>query len=310
MAKRVFVLTGGTSGLGLETARRLSVCDDVAVIAGVRNPDAAVALRDVAPPQQLRLITLDLMSLESVAAFAASVRNTLGDGDRLAGIVCIAGLQFVTGQRLTADGVDESFAANYLGHFALVEALKDRLVNGAIVVTTGSGTHNADDILAKRFGFAGDDFVDAARVAQGSIGRKDARLGGMDRYATSKLCAILYARDMAGRVPEDAVRFVCFDPGLMPGTGLARNRSALERFAWAYVMPVVGRFMPGVSSARLSARTLVTHVLLPPQPCRSGSYIDFAGAPAPRSSRSVDDRLAADLHEVSRRLVGSEALDA
>ena len=74
----------------------------------------------------------------------------------------------------------------------------------------------------------------------------------MDRYATSKLCNVLFTHAMAARVPAAAARFIAFDPGLMPGTGLARDRSAPERFGWSYVMPLLGRLVPGVSTCRNS----------------------------------------------------------
>jgi len=48
-------------------------------------------------------------------------------------------------------------------------------------------------------------------------------------------------------------RFVAFDPGLMPGTGLARERSVVERWAWSNVLSLLTRGIPGVSTTRRSA---------------------------------------------------------
>lgn len=44
---------------------------------------------------------------------------------------------------------------------------------------------------------------------------------------------------MARRVSPQTVRFLAFDPGLMPGTALARDRGAAEQFAWKYLLPLL-----------------------------------------------------------------------
>ena len=125
----------------------------------------------------------------------------------------------------------------------------------------------------------------------------------MDRYATGKLCDILYAYDMASRVPDTRVRFFCFDPGMMPGTGLARDRSGAERFVWRFLMPLLGWFMPGVSSPRRSARAMVDKLLLLPTAYPSGSYVEFTGRLAPHSALARRSDLGQDLYDVSKRIV-------
>ena len=308
MAQRVYVLTGVTSGMGLHIAGQLARRTGALLIAGARDPDKAAALKAAVPADQLAVLPLDVSRLSSTAAFADSVKQLLGADGRLAGIVCNAGLQILGPSRLTEDGVDESFATNHLGHFALVDALMDYLADGAVVVTTGSGTHDPDARMAKMFGFRGPDFVDAGSVALGKSSKPggDKQLG-MDRYATGKLCDILYAYDMASRMPDTRVRFFCFDPGLMPGTGLARDRSAAERFGWRFVMPLLGWFLPGVSSPARSARAMVEKLLLSPTAYPSGSYVEFTGRLAPHGALARRTDLGQDLHDVSKRIVASRA---
>ncbi|PWR23589.1 SDR family NAD(P)-dependent oxidoreductase [Zavarzinia compransoris] len=229
MTRPTYVLTGATAGLGLHVAARLAARTEARLIAGARRPERAAALRALVPAGRLEVLPLDLGTLASVRAFAGQV---LADGGGIAGLICNAGLQLIGPQRQTADGVDESFAVNHLGHFALVERLLPALDPGGVVVTIGSGTHNPADRLARLFGFRGADFDTAEAVAAGRLSRPAGnRQAGMDRYATGKLCAILHALDMAARVPPEQARFYAFDPGLMPGTDLARERSAIERLA-------------------------------------------------------------------------------
>jgi NAD(P)-dependent dehydrogenase (short-subunit alcohol dehydrogenase family) len=194
--------------MGRHIAKRLARRTGALLIAGARHPDKATALKAAVPTNQLLVLPLDVARLAATAAFAAAVKQRLGAEERLAGIICNAGLQFLGASRLTEDGVDESFAANHLGHFALVEALMDRLADGAVVVTIRSGTHNPDNKLAKMFGVRGADFPDATSVALGKTRPGNDKLLGMDRYATGKLCDILYAYDMASRVPSTRVRFL------------------------------------------------------------------------------------------------------
>lgn len=306
MYQQVFVLTGVTSGMGLHIVQRLIDKTGARLIAGVRSPDRAQDLRRIAPPDRLEILRLDVADLSSVRDFAAEVKARIG-ATKLAGIVCNAGLQILGPAKLTGDGVDESFATNHLGHFALVDALMPCLATGATVITTGSGTHNPNDRVAKMFGFRGADFPDAATVAAGQTTRSgDLKTQGQDRYATGKLCAILYAHDMSARVDAQAVRFFSFDPGLMPGTGLARDRSFGERFAWRYIMPLFRYVMAGVSTPRRSGYALVDKLLLAPA-YPSGSYIEFTGKPAPRSPLAISAELGRDLHAVSARIVQDRA---
>ena len=51
----------------------------------------------------------------------------------------------------------------------------------------------------------------------------------------------------------DGPRFLAFDPGLVAGTGLARERSAFEHWGWTTLLPVLARAIPGASNAPRSA---------------------------------------------------------
>ncbi len=69
---------------------------------------------------------------------------------------------------------------------------------------------------------------------------------GRRRYTTSKLCNIYFTYELSRRLekqgsstPEKSITANAFNPGLMPGTGLARDYSPLQRFAWNYLLPVI-----------------------------------------------------------------------
>jgi NAD(P)-dependent dehydrogenase (short-subunit alcohol dehydrogenase family) len=305
-ASETYLITGASSGLGLEAARALARDRRRRVLTGARDPGAAAALRAAVPADRLTLLELDLGSLASVRSFAAEARRRIGPGGRLSGIACNAGLQITGPLRRSADGYELTFATNHLGHFLLVHELLDLLAPGAAVISTASGTHDPADRLARRFGFRGGVFPGAAAVARGELdGSVSEKQQGMDRYATSKLCGVLFTYAMAARVPAAAARFLAFDPGLMPGTGLARDRSAAERFGWTYAMPLLGFFVPGASSPARSGAALARLLAEPGLAPGTGLHLDFRLRRTPTSELSLRRSAQDDLHAASLALCGT-----
>lgn len=281
----IHLVTGATSGLGLELVRLLLADPANRVVVGARRPAEATALRGLADEGRLEILPLDLASLASTAAFADAVTKHLSGG-RLASIAANAGGQNVRGRQMTKDGYEETLQANWLAHAMLVERLLPCLEGHAPVAFTASGTHDPADPGARRFGFRGGIYPGIQRVAGGDLDASaPAKQQGMDRYATSKLVAILHVYALARRSPADGPRWFAYDPGLMPGTGLARTRSGFERWAWSTILPVVARTMPGASTPRRSAATyarLLTGRLFPQE---SGVHLDFSGR---RTESSAD----------------------
>ncbi|MCI4643676.1 MAG: SDR family NAD(P)-dependent oxidoreductase [Hyphomonadaceae bacterium] len=300
-----YLITGATSGMGLKIARRLAASGADHIITGIRSSKTAAALRGAIPTQKLTLLDLDLMLLKSTRDFATAVQQLLSTrGESLNGIICNAGLQMIGPKSMTADGVEATFAVNYLSHFLLVNALLPSLVAGGKVVTIGSGTHNPDDPVAKAGNFRGAVFPSAAAVAQGDLGVAGSEVElGQDRYATSKLCCILFARRMAELYPPEKVSFYSFDPGLMPGTNLARERPAVVRFIFKNVLPMVVPFIKSISSPSKSARMVVDGILARDSKYTSGDYVEFTGHLAPHSPLAVDDEHAEDLLTLSKELI-------
>jgi NAD(P)-dependent dehydrogenase (short-subunit alcohol dehydrogenase family) len=272
---QTILMTGATSGLGFNTAQHLSERLDVNLIVGARNPEQAYHLRSVMPKERLIILPLDLAALESVRQFAAMVIDRLGDR-QLTAIALNAGIQIMTGLETTEDGYERTFASNYLGHFLLAWLLLPVLAKQSVVISTASGTHDPKDLLSRQFGFRGGFFPSAKAIVSGTLDNSvSLKQQCLDRYATSKLCNLLFTYDMARRISPDRVRFLAFDPGLMPGTDLARDRSVVERFAWKYILPSVGWFIPGVSSPRQSGRSLSRLLTEPAIAPMSGSYFDY-----------------------------------
>ena len=137
----ILLITGATSGLGLRTVQHLAKTSHFEFIIGARQPDQAQVLQAVVPQERLTVLPLDLASLKSVKSFAAAVIEYLGHR-QLNAVAFNAGIQITTGLEQSVDGVEKTFASNYLGHFYLMQELMPSLSDGAIAVLTASGTHD------------------------------------------------------------------------------------------------------------------------------------------------------------------------
>jgi len=139
---RVAIITGANTGIGFETAAALAA-KNARVVLACRNhqkaEDALDRIRARTAEADLRLIPLDLASLDSVRDFAESVRS---DFDRLDLLINNAGVMAPPFGR-TEDGFELHFGCNHLGHFALTGRLMDQLeaTPGSRVVAVSSLTH-------------------------------------------------------------------------------------------------------------------------------------------------------------------------
>jgi protochlorophyllide reductase len=219
------LVTGGTSGIGLELVRMLLADPANRVIVGARRPGEASGLRALADEGRLEILPLDLASLASTVAFANAVIARLA-GDRLSSLAANAGVQNVAGRRMTVDGYEETLQANWLAHALMIERLLPVLAPGAPVVFTASGTHDPASATARLFGFRGGLYRGIERVARGDLdGSASETQQGLDRYATSKLVAILHVYARARSTPAGGPRWFAFDPGLMPWSAGPGRRS-------------------------------------------------------------------------------------
>ncbi len=142
LAGKVAIVTGGYSGIGLETVRALAAAG-VRVVVPVRTPEkAAGALADVAG--DVRTASLDLADLGSVRRFSEEMAGELSQLDLL---INNAGIMACPETRV-GPGWESQFGVNHMGHFALTKTLLPLLqkTSGARVVALSSTGHKISDI--------------------------------------------------------------------------------------------------------------------------------------------------------------------
>jgi len=298
-----YLITGASSGLGLHVATRLAGQGGHHLILPLRDANKAQALVErlgAAGAARVSTPVLDLASLASVSAFVAGLGAH--EQGHLDGVLFNAGGQSAQRIAFTVDGIETTFAVNHLAHLALMNGLMPRLGSGARVGWTASGTHDPKETAARLSGFRGARYTSAARLAKADHepGISVAQVC-RDAYATSKLCNIVAARAFAQRHPQ-AATFFSFDPGLMPGTGLAREHGAVGRWFWHQVLPRLAPILPGTSTPAASSAILTELLTGVRRPTYNGAYFNFTGQQLEPAAPATEAWVAEDL------MRGSEAL--
>jgi light-dependent protochlorophyllide reductase len=297
------VITGGNRGLGLECARVLAQAHDWRVIVACRDPQQAESalanLRRESNHSMIEAWELDLASLDSVNKFADKIQtSTL----HLQALVCNAGTQIVSETQYTRDGFEMTFGVNHLGHFLLANRLLDCLDSSARIIFVSSDTHDP----AQKTGMPEPQYTNARLLAfPPQVQEADLTTVGRRRYTTSKLANVFTTYELARRLKQQRRKITVnvFNPGLMPGTGLARDYSPLLRFAWNYVLPLLDRIRFGSNRVQNSGAALAYLITAPELEHTSGKY--FSGKQMLLSSQeSYDLAKANELWKTSAKLVG------
>jgi NAD(P)-dependent dehydrogenase (short-subunit alcohol dehydrogenase family) len=271
----VVVLTGATRGIGRAAAVELAGRGLELVIVG-REPERVEAVareaRDAGGGAPVHGHVADLALMASVRGLAEDLRER---HERIDVLANNAGALFA-GRKLTSEGLEQTLALNHLAPFLLTNLLLDRL-DGGRVVTTASDAHTGgrlelEDLQSERS-------YSAMRV-----------------YGTSKLCNILFTRELARRAPE--LNANCLHPGVVR-TGFGKNDNGI----WKVLTTLGGPFF---RSPERGARSLVWLSTSPEGGRLTGEYVHDEKVEQP-SAAARDPELARALWERSAELVGLPA---
>jgi len=274
---RSVVVTGATSGIGLETAvglARLGAAVSLVARDRAKGELALEKVRAVSGGPSHRLFVADLASLAQVRRVAGEIADAL---PRLEVLINNAGAVHMT-RKVTEDGFEMTLAVNHLAPFLLTNLLLARLRASAPsrVITVASEAHRSallrfDDLQAQR------DY------------------SGLAVYARSKLANILFANELARQVDREQVTSNSLHPGVI-ATQFGQNDPG-----WFHWLVKLGR--PFLARPERGARTTLYLAAAPEVDSLTGRY--FKNARETRPSRAALDPAAQRrLWEVSAAMVG------
>lgn len=228
---KTIIVTGANSGLGFETTKQIAALSpDYHLIMACRNMAKANAARDEIlkkiPSAHLTCLELDNSSLAKVRAFVEAFKAL---DEPLYGLVCNAGIAGRTPTE-TADGFNNIFETNYLGHFLLTQLLLPMMADDGRIVTVSSERHDAP--------LRGIAWPGAETLAY--VGR-DPEIDSSS-YPFSKLCMILFTYALDRKLTASGRRIAVntVNPGLMTETGLSKNKSRFTPAAMTQFADLLG----------------------------------------------------------------------
>ena len=281
MQGRTVLVTGANSGIGLETAAALAPMG-ARVVLTARDPAkgkrAVEEIRRRHPDADVAVMELDLSRLADVRTFASGFLERF---PQLHVLVNNAGV-WLDRRSTTADGFETMFQVNHLGPFLLTNLLLDRLKGSAPsrIVNVASEAHRASHL----------DFDDL---------QSERGFRGMRAYLRTKLCNMLFTRELARRLLGTGVTANSLHPGGRPvRTRMARDGDTHGLFAIGARISA-----PFFLSPAKGAETTVYLVSSPDVEGRTGEYW-VRRRPRRPSRAALDDDATRRLWDVSAQLVG------
>ncbi len=283
MDGKIVVVTGGTSGIGQVAAAELAR-QGARIILIARDRDrAAQALADAGragPGLAHRAVYANLASIAETRRVAAQLASV---EPRIDVLINNAGALF-NRRQLSPDGLEMTFAVNHMAYFVLTEGLRPVLAASAParIVNTASGAHRGASL----------DFDDL---------QSERGYSGFQVYGRSKLCNILFTRELARRLEGTGVTANSLHPGFV-ATRFGDGSGGLMQA----VMPLAKL---GAISPKKGAETIVYLASSPEVASTSGLYF-YQCKPDTPSAAAQDDAAASRLWAESDRLAAAVAQPA
>jgi NAD(P)-dependent dehydrogenase (short-subunit alcohol dehydrogenase family) len=279
MKGKVVVITGATSGIGEVAAQRLAgVGARIVLVArdAARGQKTLTRLPSIGSGKQHSIYYGDLSRISESKRVAAEIAAA---EPRIDVLINNAGALFST-RRLSSDNLEQTFATNHMAYFVLTLGLKANLLAAAParVVSTASDAHKGYTL----------DFADL---------QAEKGYSAIRAYGRSKLCNILFTRELARRWSGKGVTANCLHPGFVAtrfGDGSGGFLSGVVRIAKTFAI-----------TPEKGAETIVYLASSPDVAAISGEYF-YKCSPATPTAGGRDDTAANRLWNESAKLAGIE----
>jgi NAD(P)-dependent dehydrogenase (short-subunit alcohol dehydrogenase family) len=288
MKGKVVIITGATSGIGQIAAEALARMG-ARIVQIARDHDRGQAamkrLAEVAPEIAHSIYYADLSLLGEMKRVGAEIAAAEPHIDVL---INNAGAVFATRQ-LTQDGLERTFALNHMSYFVLTEMLRARLVASAParVVNTASNAHRGTGLDLND--------LQSANTHQGLLARVIYLGPGLQLYGRSKLCNILFTRELARRLAGTGVTANSHHPGFVDSRFGDASGGLLTWGIrlWKRILAI---------SPEQGAKTMTYLASSPVVGTVTGEYF-YKSRPVRPSRAAQDDAMAKRLWEESERLL-------
>ena len=296
LSNKTYIVTGTTSGIGLELITQLARQSATIICASRNLEKLKITTQEVSNQtsnNKIYYMHLDLASLESVRIF---VKNYFKKFSKLDGLVNNAAVMFPSEER-TVDGNELQFSTNFLGHFLLTELLLPLLkkTHNSRIVHTSSVMHEKGPIDLKDLNF------------------EKRKYNRFEAYYQSKLAQILYSRHQAKLLKDDNVIVVSLHPGWVQ-TPLIKNTLPIF-FQDVLLYPFLK--MSGMVKTWLGVQTTLFCLLDESIKNNSGKFYSQTGIYKDKESRKggwpmkcpnnevYNEKLCEDLYSQAKLLVSS-----
>lgn len=280
-ASKVAIVTGASSGLGIETTRAFASIG-VSVVMACRQVNAgeqvANEIRQQYPDAKLKVMALDLASGESIRKFVQAYEGPIHYLINNAGVMA-CDLSY------TKDGFEMQFGTNHMGHFLLTTLLLDKVKGSAParIINLSSSANR----MAASDGIRFNDL------------RWEQDYNRWTSYGNSKLANILFTRELQRRLNESGnsnVIAIAVHPGVIP-TPLSRHLLGVAQFLLSWVASAF------LKSPQQGAATTI-YTALAPDVVPGEFYMDcrLHKRGDPYHAHANDDAMAAKLWTVSEEL--------
>lgn len=273
---KTVVITGASSGIGAEAARKFAELGATVAVVG-RSPEKTAA---VAQRVGGRAHLADYGRLDDVRRLAADL---LAAYERIDILANNAGAIF-TARTISADGHEMTFQVNHLAPFLLTNLLLNRLAaapDGARVISTGSNAY-------RRARLDLDDLNGTGRRQQ-------------QAYQASKLATILFTRELAQRTRGTGITASAFHPGVV-ATDIGRDSAVFRLLMNSWL----GR--AALSAPQRGAEPLLHLAVIADPQAVNGTYFNRLKPEDPVNAQARDPNLARQLWERSAQLTGLNIL--
>jgi NAD(P)-dependent dehydrogenase (short-subunit alcohol dehydrogenase family) len=222
MNNKIVLITGGTSGIGLQTAKELAKQGAVIYIVG-RDPhraeEAVKQIINYSANNQVNYFIANFSSQKSVRALAEEIRNKL---PRLDVLINNAGAVFPHFQ-LSEDGLEMTIATNHFAYFLLSNLLLDLVKQSEAgrIVNVSSGSHYSGKLDFESF-------------------TKNKGFFTMTAYAQSKLANVFFTQELAERLSGTNVTVNCLHPGMVKTNIGNKDMPWFSSGVWTFITRLAG----------------------------------------------------------------------